>query len=115
MPRTALTKTVNPGGYSVTGRILTMAAADATNKNSFTASNRDVVFAHNTGGSSATVTINSTPDNLGRLGDVNAQTLLAGEYRVFGPLSKHGWVQSDGATVHLEASSTAVKFGVLSL
>lgn len=111
--RTLLTKTTGPGRYSTTGAAVTMVAADTANKNRFVATGNDIIIAHNTGDTPATVTINSAPDPYGRTGDVAAQSLAAGEIRVFYP-ALLGWVQPSGH-IHLEASAADVKFGVISL
>ncbi len=114
MAATTLTKTVAPGQWSLTGTALTMEVADVANGNDF-AQDRDVlVIAHNTGGSAYTVTITSTADpKYGRTGDVNAQSLAAGEIRIF-RLTGSGWADSNGK-INLGASNAAVKFGVVVL
>ena len=118
MARTTLTKTTALGPYgdysAANAADLAMAAADTTNYNQFVASSRDLVIAHNTGGSAYTVTITSSDDPYGRTGDVAAYSLGAGEYAVFGPFKRPGWVQADGY-VYLQASNAAVKFGVVAL
>lgn len=113
MARTALTKTPAPNMHSTTGSEVTMAVADTTDKNQFVSSSDDLVIAHNAGASSHTVTITSTVDPYGRTGDVDAQSLAAGEIRVF-RLAHSGWAQSNGQ-VYLEADSAEVKFGVVTL
>ena len=114
MAATTLTKTVAPGKWSLTGQAVTMEAADTANDNDF-AQDRDVlIVAHNTGGSAYTVTITSVADpKYGRTGDVNAQSLAAGEIRIF-RLTGLGWADSNGK-INLSASNVAVKFGVIVL
>lgn len=118
MARTTLTKTAALGAYGdysvANAADLTMAAADTSNQNQFVASSRDLVIAHNTGGSAQTVTITSSDDPYGRSGDIDAYSIGAGEYAIFGPFKRPGWIQSDGY-VYLEANSTDVKFGVVAL
>lgn len=115
MARTTLTKTeAKKNGYGSTLVALTMAAADTTNQNDFVAEGDDLIVIHNTGGSPYTVTINSVADPFGRTQDVNAVSVPAGEYRIFGPLKTLGWMQSTGK-IHLEASNAAVKFGIIKL
>jgi hypothetical protein len=114
MARTILTKTVAPGRYASTGAVLTMAAADITNKNEFLAKGSDLVIAHNTGASAYTVTVSSVNDPYGRKGDIAAYNLAAGAYAVLGPFLPLGWQNPDGY-VYLEASNAAVKFGVVEL
>lgn len=94
---------------------LPMTAADVTDKNQFTCSGNDLIFAHNSGASPATISINSVADpQLGRMGDIAGYSLGAGEYAIFGPFSRAGWQQSDGF-LYLEASSANVRFGVAQL
>ena len=119
MARTTLTKTTALGAYGdysvANAADMTMTAADTSNDNQFVASSKDLVIAHNTGGSAYTVTITSAADpTYGREGDITTYSLGAGEYAVFGPFKRPGWVQSDGY-VYLEASNASVKFGVVAL
>jgi len=109
-----LTRTQAPGAINYTGTALTMTAADVANLNEFVASGKDLIVAHNTGGSTYTVTVTSAPDPYGRTKDVAAVNITAGAYMVFGPLELTGWQQSDGR-IYLQASNAAVKFGVVSL
>lgn len=117
MARTSLTPKAALGAYgsyAADAADLPMTAADVANMNQFTASGRDLVVAHNTGGSAYTVTITSSPDPYGRSRDIATYSLGAGEYAVFGPFELTGWVQTDGK-VYLQASNAAVKFGVVAL
>jgi len=91
---------------------VTMAAADVSNKNQFVASSRDLVIAHNTGGSAHTVTVTSVDDpHYGREGDIDAYSIGAGEIAILGPFRRPGWVQNDGY-VYLEANHAEIEFGV---
>lgn len=119
MARTTLSKTTALGAYGdysgADSADLTMTAADTSNQNQFVASGRDLVIAHNTGGSAYTVTITSKEDpHYGRLGTITTYSIGAGEIAIFGPFKRPGWVQSDGY-VYLEASNAAVDFGIAAL
>lgn len=119
MARTTLTKTAALGAYGdysvADSADLVMTAADVSNKNQFVASSRDLVIAHNTGGSAYTITVTSSDDpHYGRTGDIETYSLGAGEYAIFGAFRRPGWVQADGY-VYLEASNASVKFGVVAL
>lgn len=119
MARTTLTKTTALGAYgdysAANSADITMTAADTVNDNQFVASSNDLVIAYNGGGSAYTITITSAADpHYGRSGDIETYSLGAGEFAVFGPFKRPGWVQSDGY-VYLEASSTSVEFGVIAL
>lgn len=114
MARATLTTSTAPGSNNYTGAAVTMTAADASNLNEFVASGKDLVVAHNTGGSAYTVTITSVADPYGRTGDVAAVSIAAGAYMVFGPLENTGWLQTNGK-VYLQASNAAVKFGIVRL
>lgn len=114
MARTVLTKTVAKGNYQSAGTAVTMAAADVGNKNSFPLGSNDLVIAQNSGAAPHTVTISSVADPFGRTGDIAAESMAAGEIRVFGPFTGQGWRQSDGS-LYLEANHAEIKFGVISL
>ena len=114
MARTSLTKTSIPGGYSGTGKKLTVAAADTTNQNSFKANGNDLVVAHNTDSGSHTVTITSVEDRYGRTEDISSYSIPAGEIHIFGPFPTHGWQQTDGS-IYLESDSDTVNLGIINL
>lgn len=118
MPRTSLTPKAALGAYGdysvADSADLAMTAADVANLNQFSASGKDLVFAHNTGASAYTVTITSAPDPYGRTKDIATFSLAAGEYGVFGPFSLTGWVQADGK-IYLQASNASVKLGIVAL
>lgn len=114
MATTNLTKTTSPGFWSQTGTALTMATADTSNNNHIVAAGDCILVAHNTGGQAYTVTITSVADPVtGRTGNVNAQSLAAGEIRIF-RLTNNGWANSSGQIV-VSANNAAVKFGVIQL
>lgn len=114
MPETALTRTTAPGKFSQTGTALTMAAADVPNGNKFTGGQDLLVVAHNTGGSTRTITITSVADPVtGRTGSVTAQNIAAGEIRIF-RLANFGWANSAGEII-ISANNAEVKFGVVVL
>ncbi len=114
MARTELTKTTKPGGYSGTGTLLTMTAADTTNQNSFKATGQDLVVARNTDTADHTVTIESSNDRYGRQENISTYSVPAGETHIFGPFPLHGWQQSDGH-IYLEADSNTVEFGIINV
>lgn len=114
MPRTNLTKTTAPGAYAAAGAAVTLAAADVANGNQFAASGKDLIVAYNSGASSHTVTITSVNDSLGRRGDITAESIAAGAFRIYGPLPSAGWSQSDG-TIQVSANHAEVLLGVIAV
>lgn len=120
MARQTLSKLTALGSYPVlpltaNSADLPMTAADATNKEQFVATGKDLIIVHNTGASAYTVTVTSVLDvRNNRTGDIATYSLGAGEYAAIGPLEKMGWMQSDGK-IYIEASNAAVKFGVVAL
>ena len=120
MARSTLTKVSALGSYPTLALTansvdLPMAATVVADKTQFVASGKDLVIAHNTGGSAYTVTITSVADGrTKRTGDITSYSIGAGEYAVFGPFEREGWMQSDGY-VYLESNDTSVKFGVVTL
>lgn len=114
MATTNLVKTTAPSQWSQTGTALTMAAADTGNNNHIVAAGDCFLVAYNSGGQAYTVTITSVADPItGRTGNVSAQSLAAGEIRIF-RLTNNGWANSSGQIV-VSANNAAVKFGVIQL
>ncbi len=92
-----------------------MTAANATDKEQFVASDKDIIVAHNTGAGARTVTITSVADaGNNRTGAITAYSIGAGEYAAFGPFNRQGWMQTDGY-IYIEAEHAEVKFGVIKL
>lgn len=114
MARQTLTKSNSPGPNPTAGVVVTMTAADTTNNEQFALTGREVLIIHNTGASSYTYTITSVADPYGRLGDITTQSIAAGAIHTVGPFGLAGWQQT-GGYLYLEASNTAVKFGVIAL
>ena len=114
MPRVTLTKSNSPGPNPTAGVAVTMTAADTSNLEQFTLTGREVLIVHNTGASSRTYTITSTPDPYGRTGDITTQTIAAGAIHTVGPFGLAGWQQTTGH-LFLQASHAEVKFGVIAL
>jgi len=114
MARQTLTKSNSPGPNPTAGVVVTMTAADTTNKEQFALTGREVLIIQNTGASSYTYTITSVADPYGRLGDITTQSIAAGAIHTVGPFGLAGWQQT-GGYLYLEASNTAIKFGVVAL
>lgn len=114
MAPTLLTKTNAPGSYAHAGAALTLANADVANGNDFVANGHDLIIAHNSGASPYTVTVTSQPDPFGRTKHITAESLAAGEIRIFGPFALVGWAGSNGRIL-VSASNSAVKLGVVKL
>lgn len=114
MAETLLTATTAPGKFSQTGTVLTMNAGDVGNGNYAAGATDILVVVHNTDAGSQTITITSSAHPMtGRTGDVSAQSLAAGEYRVF-RLGNLGWANSNRQII-FAASSANVKIGVVIL
>lgn len=101
MPRTNINKQTEASAdqfpWSTSGLALNWTAADAANGNETTSCGEMLLIARNTGAGARTVTIESSPDNYGREGDVAAQSIAAGATRIF-RLVKYGWEQDDAGT-----------------
>lgn len=94
---------------------LPMTAADAVNYEMVVMSGKDLVIAHNTGAGARTVTITSaTEGRTRRTGDITTYSIGAGEFAVFGPFEKAGWMQTDGK-LYFAGEHSEVKFGVVAL
>lgn len=114
MPRTTLTTSAALGSYNHAGVALTMTAADVANGNQFVASGKDLLVIHNSGASSRTFTVTSVADAYGRTKDITTEAILAGVYKIVGPLELMGWQQTDGK-IYLTADNAEVKFGIVRL
>jgi hypothetical protein len=92
--------------------VITFAACDATNGNSFTATGREVLLIQNSGGSTYTVTINSTADSLNRLDtSLTTYSVAAGAYAAVQMKNLTGW-QSSGS-ISMTCSNASIKFAVI--
>jgi hypothetical protein len=115
MARTVLVPSAAPGQYPAAGVVLTEAAADTSNFNSFVSTGKELLVARNTHATLAqTVTINSTADSFGRTGDITAESIVAGGIHIFGPFAKSYWAQS-GGSINCQASDATVKLSVVQL
>lgn len=114
MPRTTLTKTAAPGGYTDAGVVVAETAADVANMNQFILTENEVIVARNAGVGAQTVTITSTADPYNRTNDITAHSIAAGAIAVFGPFPAIGWKQADGM-LYLQASSADIKFSIIKL
>lgn len=114
MARVTLTAQRKATNSPLDGVLLTETAADTTNKEQVLWTGKEIIVAHNTGGSAYTVTITSAADKNGRTLDITADSLAAGVIAFYGPFPADGWRQSTGM-LFFEASNVAVKFGVIGL
>lgn len=115
MPRTTLPTVTAPGPRMTSGVVLTMTAIDTVNGNQFKASGNDLVIVRNSGASAYTFTYNSAAEGrFGRKGDITAESLAAGEVRIYGPATTDGWAQPDGY-VYLNGSNASLLVGVIRL
>lgn len=118
MSQTALTVTPLVGPYpaslpvSAGALAVTMAAADATNGNSFPLTGAEILLIQNTDSSAHTVTISSVAVN-GRTGDITTYSVAANSIACFSFRgSMAGWQQTNG-NVNMSVSSALIYFGVL--
>lgn len=120
MARQTHTKVTALGSYPALALVahsvdLPMTAAIVADKEQVVMSGNDLLVAYNSGGAPYTITITSVAEGrTKRTGDITAYSLGAGEYAVFGPFEKSGWMQTDGK-LYFEANNALVKFGVVGL
>lgn len=115
MARVTHTPTQLAGPYPSDGVNVTLTAANATDKEEFVHTGKEIIIARNTGAGARTVTITSVAHPVdGRTGDVTADSLAAGEVHVYGPFAIDGWRQTNGK-LYFEASHAEVIFSVLRL
>lgn len=112
MPRTTLTATNAPGAYAGASTAVTFTAADLVNLNQFAPTGRELLIIRNTAGVSGTWTATSIEDSFGRVEHITAETLTAGQVRVYGPTALEGWKQVDGF-FYLQGSAVTIEFAVI--
>lgn len=119
MARLVITPAVPKGSYPTlpitadTADIVFAVAGTYTDGEGWANTGREILLAYNSGASPYTVTISSVA-YLGRVGDVTAYSLAAGEFAMFGPFDPKGWNQADGM-VYVVGSNALVKFCVIQL
>ena len=92
--------------------VITFAACDASNGNSFTSTGREVLVIFNSGGSPYTITVNSVADQFNRLdASLTTYSVAAGAYAAVQMKNLAGW-QSSGS-ISMTCSNAAVKFAVI--
>jgi hypothetical protein len=112
---TELTKSTAPGGYPTAGVAVTFAAADVAGKNYFISTGRELLVARNTSADTPyTITIVSAADEMGRTGNITAESIAFGVTRMYGPFPRSGWSQSTGH-INVEAANEAIEFAVIQL
>lgn len=120
MARTPIAAQALGGAYptiTANSRDLAEVAGNAVDGNSTPIVNgKTLLVAHNTDSGAHTVTIDSTPDALGREGDITAYSIGAGEIATFGPFKRVGWEQDDVShLLHWTTNDATVKFAVITL
>jgi hypothetical protein len=100
----------------VAAATLTFVALDQVNFSRFRGSGKDLILVRNTTGAPVSVTFESAPDGLGRLGDIvkSVPATGAGGFAVFGPLTNIGWKQADGY-VNIKAGATGLEAAIIRL
>ena len=95
------------------GHTLTFTAADPLWGNAFTCTGKEVLLVENTHATDPqTVTIKGAPDAWGRVADITAYSLDAGQLAYFGPFPAEAFRRTDGK-VWIIGSDATVKFAVI--
>lgn len=110
MARTAITKTVLPGPYPAAGVLLTMTAADTSNKNSVVMSGADLMVIRNANAAAKTYKVEGAEDLYNRTADLSG-SLGAGDMIAFFFNALEPFRQADGL-LYCEGEHADVKFGV---
>jgi hypothetical protein len=111
MARTAIASVLVGGPFPADGTVFVWTAADTVNGNSFVYTGRDLVLIRNRSASSKTAVIRSSADPFNRTGDVTV-SLMAGQFKVVGPLIAIGWKQAD-SSIWLDSASNEVDFAIV--
>lgn len=117
MARADITKTVSPGRRPPTtgGTPITWQAADTTNFEQVSLTDKDVLLVWNSHASTGyTYTVNSVADEYGRTGDMTTIAIAAGVFHVIGNGMAAGWLQTTGK-LNLQASNASVKWAVITV
>lgn len=115
MARTSLTPVSAPGSYAAAGTVFTWTAADATNGNAFTLTGKQLVLAYNSDTAAAhSVTVTSVADEYGRTGNITADSIAIGAYKMYGPFKLPGWLQTDG-NLYISADDALILFAVITI
>jgi len=112
MARTEVTPVKVPRKFATSMSDITFEAADSTEGNKFPATGSELLILHNTDTSSQTVTVVSTPDSFGRVGDIDAYSIPASGYAITQKFSEQGWAQDDGY-IYFDASADTVEVAVI--
>lgn len=112
MPATELTVQTQSSLYPTAFLNITWTAADIVNGNYYLASGRETILVRNVSeDTAADVTIDSTPDRLGRTGDLTDE-IGFGEQRTV-RLGVKGWRDQTTLQVALTAETVDIEFAIL--
>ena len=114
MPRGDIPRNNAPGTRAKVGQALTWVAGDTVNGHRILATGRELLLACNSGATPRTVAVDSTPDAMGREGDIPAQSLAAGATWAFGPWQPEGWVDAAGY-INVDVNHAEVLLAVILL
>lgn len=116
MARQILTKTAAPGAYAGSWTEVTFTAADASNKEQFALTGKELLLMRNTSAdTNYYVTIESTAtQGTNRESDITEVDIPFGDVVVWGPTALDGWQQTD-RNLYLEAENAAIEFAVITL
>lgn len=115
MARQTIAKTTPAGPRPLSAATaVTWTAADATNKEQFVITERDILVIWNTHASTTyTYTITGVADTMGRTVDIGPTNLIAGAMVALRP-GLEGFAQATTNYLYFEANNAAIKYAVLS-
>lgn len=102
------------GSFGAGTATITWTAADATNKQQFTGTGREIILVKNTGVAAKTVTVTSAADDLGRTKDITAYSVAAGATAIIGPVPLRGFAQTSNK-IYFEGEHADISFAVVRL
>lgn len=112
MARIAIAITTLAGNAGLANATVTKTTGDFANDHDWLLNDGDLLVARNTEAVNPKVlTIITTADRLGRTQAI-AQNHTAGEVRVYGPLTRIGYAQSDGK-IHIDVDTASWELSVL--
>jgi|SRR5579859_5000698 len=95
MPFTTLTPIVAPGPFDTAGVVVAATAYDVANGNQFVSTGREILIINNTDVGAHTFTVNSTPDQEGRTGNLTQSVGASARY-VTQMFPVEGWANGSG-------------------
>lgn len=101
-----------PGTVAANALDFVFTTADSTNFDEFAFTGRELIVVRNSTAGALTFTLESSADPQGRLSDITAYSLAAGEFGVFWAGALPGWNQGSGL-FFLRSSASTMDYAII--